>query len=413
VPDRPPELGVLRAPPEVIFRPGAAEAVGELVRRHWARALLVTDPVIAAAPPGRIVLESLGAAGVQTVVFEGGVPEVPLEVVLEAIRAGARAAPECVIGLGGGSSIDLAKLVALGLAHGDELRRFYGEEQVPGPVAPLVAIPTTAGTGSEVTPVAVITDPDAVLKVGISSRALIPTLAVVDPTLTYGCPPTVTAFAGIDALAHAIEAFTAADRRLPPGSEAVFVGKNVLSDTLALEAIARIAPHLRGALQDDPGARNAVSFGSLCAGLAFGTAGTAVAHALQYPIGARTHTPHGLGTGLLLAYAMQFNLPVREAELAAVGRAMGTVAAQAGDDAAARQAIAAVAALAADAGLPSSLAEIGVRAPELDELAEQATGVTRLLDNNPRPAGAQELRGILDSAWRGELAPDQVSMTGG
>lgn len=387
------ELGVLRAPREVIFAPGAARAAGELVRKRWKRVLVVTDSVIAAAPPGRTVLGSLDEAGVETVVFDAGVPELPLDVVLEAIRFAEGVAPECVIGLGGGSSIDLAKLVALGVAHGDDLRRFYGEEQVPGPVAPVVAIPTTAGTGSEVTPVAVITDPEAVLKVGISSRALIPTIALVDPTLTYGCPPGVTAFAGIDALAHAIEAFMAADRRLPPGSDAVFVGKNVLSDTMALRAIAAIAPHLRAALDDEPAARNQVAFGSLAAGLAFGTAGTAVAHALQYPIGARTHTPHGLGTGLLLAYAMEFNRPVREAELLEVGRAMGE-----------EDPISAVAKLAADVGVPTSLAEIGIEQSELGELAEQATAVTRLLDNNPRPAGAAELGEILARAWNGELS---------
>lgn len=388
------ELGVLRAPREVIYAVGAAEAVGELVRKRWGRALLVTDPVIAAAEPGRIVLGSLRSAGVETVVFDGGVPELPLEVVLEAIRFGAGVAPECVIGLGGGSSIDLAKLVALATAHGDDLRSFYGEEQVPGPVAPLIAIPTTAGTGSEVTPVAVITDPDAVLKVGISSRALIPTMAIVDPRLTYGCPPAVTAFAGIDALAHAVEAFTAAERHLPVGSDAVFIGKNTLSDTVALRAISAIAEHLRGALEDEPTARDAVALGSLCAGLAFGTAGTAVAHALQYPIGARTHTPHGLGTGLLLAYAMRFNLPVREAEMAEIARAMGE------DDA-----VSAVAQLAADVGVPSSLAEIGIIEDELGDLAEQATAVTRLLHNNPREAGVPELREILAAAWRGDLAP--------
>lgn len=407
-----PELGVIRAPREVIFQAGAAETVGELVRRRWGRALLVTDPVIAAGAPGLAVTRSLQAVGVQTTVFDGGVPELPLDTVLEAIDAGRAAAPECVIGLGGGSSIDLAKLVALGIAHGEDLRSFYGEEQVPGPVTPLIAIPTTAGTGSEVTPVAVITDPQAVLKVGISSRALIPTLAVVDPTLTHGCPPAVTAFAGIDALAHAVEAYTAAERRLAPASEAVFVGKNALSDTFALKAIEHIAPHLRAAFDDEPGARAAVAFGSLCAGLAFGTAGTAVAHALQYPIGARTHTPHGLGTGLLLGYAMQFNLAARERELAAVGRAMGVVRFDDDDGRAAREAIAAVAALAADVGIPSSLAEVGVQEHELSELAAQALTVSRLLVNNPREAGVDELREILAAAWRGELSSDQVSVTG-
>lgn len=408
MPDRPvppsPGRGNLRAPREVLFGPGVGEAAGELARRVAQRVMVVTDPVLAAGAGAQRVLASLRSSGLEVEVFEGAVPELPLDVVLEAIAQAVSSAPQCVIGFGGGSSIDLAKLVALGIAHGDDLRSFYGEERVPGPMAPVVAIPTTAGTGSEVTPVAVLTDPEAVLKVGISSRRLIPEVALVDPEMTHGCPPAVTAHAGIDALAHAVEAFTAARRDLPPDTNAVFVGKNSLSDVLALVAIRHIAPNLLAALEDEPDARAALAYGSLCAGLAFGTAGTAVAHALQYPIGARTHTPHGLGTGLLLPYAMRFNLPVRAGELAEVGRALGAVDGAADDDHTAREAIAAVASLARRAGVPGSLAELGVSEPELAELARQALGVSRLIDNNPRELGEDQLLEILTWAWRGDLA---------
>jgi alcohol dehydrogenase len=221
--------------------------------------------------------------------------------------------------------------------------------------------------------------------------------------MTYGCPETVTGHAGIDALAHAVEAFTAARRELPPETTAVFIGKNSLSDSLALTAVAHIAPHLGAAQRDEPDARAAVAYGSLCAGLAFGTAGTAVAHALQYPIGARTHTPHGLGTGLLLAYAMRFNKTARIPELAVIARAMGVAREDA--DEAADAAIAAVAALAAAVGLPLSLAELGVAEEELEELARQALGVSRLIVNNPRELHEDDLLEILRAAWRGELAP--------
>jgi alcohol dehydrogenase len=393
----------MRAPREVVFGAGVADATGEFARRLADRVLVVTDPTLAAGEAGRRVLASLRSEELDVELFDGTVPELPMDTVLEAIRLAARASPQCVVGVGGGSSIDLAKIVALGVTHGDDLRSFYGEEQVPGPVAPVIAIPTTAGTGSEVTPVAVLTDPEAVLKVGISSRHLIPTYAVVDPTLTYGCPPSVTGHAGIDALAHAVEAFTAARRQLPPGSNAVFIGKNSLSDAFALVAVRHIAPHLVAAHRDEPDARAALAYGSLCAGLAFGTAGTAVAHALQYPIGARTHTPHGVGTGLLLAYAMRFNLPARLAELAAIGRAMG-VAGDAHDDEAAERAIAGVAELAGRVGLPGSLAELGVAEEELAELARLALGVSRLIVNNPRELGEEELLEILRAAWRGELS---------
>jgi alcohol dehydrogenase len=405
------DRGVLRAPSEVLFGIGVVEATGELARRVADRVLVVTDSTLAGGEAVGRVLATLRAAGVEVDVFDGGVPEPPLEVVLEAIRQARGLAPQCLIGVGGGSSIDLAKLVALGVAHGEDLRSFYGEEQVPGPVAPVIGIPTTAGTGSEVTPVAVLTDPQAVLKVGISSRHLIPTYAVVDPALTYGCPLTVTAHAGIDALAHAIEAYTAARRELPPGSDAVFVGKNSLSDAHAILAVQSIAPNLLGATTDEPTARTALAYGSLSAGLAFGTAGTAVAHALQYPIGARTHTPHGLGTGLLLAYAMRFNRPVRVAELAAVGRAMGVAGEEHGDERAADAAVAGVAELAAAVGLPTSLAELGVAEGELPQLASQALSVSRLIANNPRALGEGELIEILRAAWRGELSRSEPAVT--
>ena len=400
-----PDRGVLRAPREVLFGVGVVEGTGQLARRLADRVLVVTDPTLAAGDAVGRVLGALRSAGVEVDVFDGGVSELPLDVVLDAIRRARTLAPQCVVGVGGGSSIDLAKLVALGVAHGEDLRSFYGEEQVPGPVAPVIGIPTTAGTGSEVTPVAVLTDPAAVLKVGISSRYLIPTYALVDPVMTYGCPPSVTAHAGIDALAHAVEAFTAAARVLPPGADAVFVGKNSLSDGFALEAVRQIASNLIAAQGDDPAARAALAYGSLCAGLAFGSAGTAVAHALQYPIGARTHTPHGLGTGLLLAYAMSFNRRVRLSELAAIGRAMGAANEHDDEEDSARAAISAVAALAIAVGVPRSLAELGVSERELPELARQALGVTRLLVNNPREPDEADLIEILRAAWRGELAP--------
>jgi alcohol dehydrogenase len=396
----------MRAPKEILFGEGVVEATGRLARRLAARVLVVTDPVLAAGPAVAAALDALRSEGLEIETFDGAVAELPMDVVLDAIRRARQSDPGCVVGVGGGSSIDLAKLVALGLAHGEDLRSHYGEEQVPGPLAPVIAVPTTAGTGSEVTPVAVLTDPEVVLKVGISSRYLIPTYAVVDPAMTYGCPPSVTAHAGIDALAHAVEAFTAARRQLPPGGSAVFVGKNSLSDAFALEAARHIAPNLLAAQRDEPRARAALAYGSLCAGLAFGTAGTAVAHALQYPIGARTHTPHGVGTGLLLPYAMRFNLAERVGELAALAGAMGlSQAAPPDDPRAAQDAIAAVAELAVDAGIPASLAELGVAEDELEGLARQALGVARLIVNNPREPTVQDLAEILRAAWRGELAP--------
>ncbi|MEN3280546.1 MAG: hypothetical protein V7607_1686 [Solirubrobacteraceae bacterium] len=388
-----PDIGVLRAPRSIVFGEGAVDVLGDTVAAHGRRVVVCTDPVIAASPGGTRALRRLRAAGLDLAVLDQAVAELPRGAV-EAAAFDARAAsPDCIVGLGGGSSLDLAKLVSLLLAFRERpLESLYGEGLVPAPGLPVVAVPTTAGTGSEVTPVAVLSDPAIRLKVGIASPYLVPSAAVVDPELTYGAPPAVTAFAGIDALAHAIEAYTAVRRGdVADAAERIFVGANVLSDPYALAAVGSIAPHLRAAVDDEPGARAHVARGSLSAGIAFAAAGTAAAHALQYPIGARTGTPHGLGVGLLLAHVMRFNAEERSDELAAVAVAAGF--GTSADDA--REG---VARLAADVGVPRTLAELGVTADELPELAAQAAGIERLAANNPRTLNVDAALEILGAA---------------
>jgi alcohol dehydrogenase len=305
---------------------------------------------------------------------------------------------DAVIGVGGGSSIDLAKLVAMGVATEQPIDAFYATE-IPSSTLPVIAVPTTAGTGSEVTPVAVLTDPRRELKVGLSSGRLVPVAAVCDPGLTMGAPDRVTAHAGIDALAHAVEAYTATRRddwRVL--EQQVFVGKNVLSDVYALHAVTKIVNSLTAAIGDDPDARAAMMEGSLHAGLAFATAGTAAAHALQYPLGARTKTAHGLGTGLLLPYVMEFNQPVRETELGQLAAAMSC------RERTAAAAIERVAELVREIALPRSLEELHLDRSELAELATQAAAIKRLAENNPRRLDAKGALAILDRAWLGSLA---------
>ena len=207
--------------------------------------------------------------------------------------------PDVVLGLGGGSNLDLSKAVALLVRYPAALSTYYGENNVPGPIAPVVAVPTTAGTGSEVSPVAVVADPERAMKVGIASRALIPKWAVVDPALTVSCPASVTAHSGMDALAHAIESFCARVRT-DCSPHAIFVGKNPMSDVLATKAISAIAKFLPRAVAQpsDREARQEMALASLLAGMAFSSAGTAAVHALQYPVGEATHTPHGLGNAV-------------------------------------------------------------------------------------------------------------------
>jgi alcohol dehydrogenase len=393
------ELAVLRAPSEVLFGEGMAAAAGRIAARQGRRVFVCTDEAIAATKGFQSVAGALAAEQLEVELFDDAAVDVPLGVIEAAVERARGFRPDVIVAVGGGSSIDLAKVTALLLAHDGPLSLYYGEHLVPGPGVPVVALPTTAGTGSEVTPVAVIGDPELGMKVGVSSPHLIPRAAVCDPLLTLEAPPRVTAHAGIDALSHAIEAYMAVERRpewtLP--LERVAVGKNALSDALALEAIRAIAPALERAVADgsDVAARTQMLYGSLCAGLAFANAGVSAAHALQFAIGAATGTPHGLGTGMMLPYVMAFNRPARKVALLEIAAALGNPAIDP---------VEVVHELGIAIGLPTNLAELGLPLARLPELAEQAAAIRRLVDNNPRRLGSGDAEAILEAAWRGDPA---------
>jgi len=387
------EFAVLRAPSQVLFGVGMASAAGRVAAEHGPRVLLCTDPTIAETPGFATVRESLSG---EVVVFSDAAVDVPRSAIDAAVALGTEHAPDVIVAVGGGSVIDLAKVTALLLAHGGALEDYYPVQSVPGPIVPLIALPTTAGTGSEATPVSVITDPKTEMKIGVASPHLIPRHAICDPVLTVGAPPTVTAHAGIDALSHAVEAYMAT--REEPSPDLVLgrpqVGKNLLSDTLALTAAEHLARNLARAVEDgsDLEARTGMLYGSLLAGIAFGNSGVSAAHALQFAVGAATHTSHGLGTGLLLPYCMEFNRPVREPELAELERIFGA------------EPVSFVHDLGRRIGLPASLAEIGVAREDLRGMAEASVSIKRLIDNNPRPLDADGLERILEAAWEGRLS---------
>ncbi len=398
-------LGVLRGPRQVLFGAGQRRALGTVTAALGSRALVCTDARFGSTSEFADLVRLIEDAGVRVTVFADVLPDVPVHQVAQCAALAAGFDPDVVVGMGGGSCIDLAKAVAVVLTHGGQASDYYGELRVPGPVLPVVALPTTAGTGSEVTPVAVLTDPDRISKVGISSPHLIPHTAVCDPELTLGCPPALTASAGADALSHVVEAFTAV-RRTPAAelaTERVFVGKNELTDTFALLGVRLIAGSLHRAwsVPDDVQAREAMMLGATAGGFALGSAGTAAAHAIQYPVGAVTHTPHGVGVGCLLPYVMEFNRPTRIPELAAVARAMGAPADATPEDLA-DQAIDRVADLLASVGIPSTLAELGLPADQLRWTAEQASGAERLVANNPRPLDVDALELIVRAAHAGD-----------
>ncbi|MEW1811971.1 iron-containing alcohol dehydrogenase [Pseudarthrobacter phenanthrenivorans] len=396
-------FGLLRLPDSIAFGDGSRAGIARTVASLGNRALVVCDPFLSTTEAFTTLLAELEGLNITVTVDTQVVPELPVTVVEDAIERAKTSNPQVIVGFGGGSALDLAKLIALGLAHGTPLNRFYGENQVPGPVIPLVAVPTTSGTGSEVTPVAVLADPDRELKVGISSPYLIPRAAIVDPRLMVGAPAAVTASAGADALVHAIEAYTANNHAPEWASPLpVFVGENLLSSTLALEAIRLIGLSLRDAVVDgeDFEARSRMAYASLLAGMAFGTAGTHLSHAIQYPVGALTHTPHGLGTGMLLPFVMQSLLPTDARRLADVAGALGVAAATI--DESAQNAIDEVAAIMADIGLPADLAAIGVTEPDLPRVVELSLTVRRLVTNSVIDPTEENLHRIVRAAFSGD-----------
>ncbi len=396
-------FGIMRAPRAVLFGNGQRLALGRAAAALGQRALICTDERFAATAEMSGLLAALESAGVRVQVYDRTQPDLPVEGVYECVAAHGAFQPDVIVGLGGGSCLDMAKLVSLLLTHGGQASDYYGEYKVPGPVIPVIALPTTSGTGSEVTPVAVLADSARDLKVGVSSPHLIPHTAICDPELTLTCPKGLTAIAGADALTHAIEALTAV-RRSPDADIAqtrVFVGKNAFSDQQALIAIRALASYLPRAVEDgsDLHARGQVMAAALAAGLAFGVAGTAAAHAIQYPIGALTHTAHGAGVATLMPYVMDFNAAACAADYAAISAAMGDA-----DTDPARLAAKAprhVHELFSRIGIPATLAGLGVRADQLDWIAEQSMLAARLVTNNPRPLDQAGVAAIVAAAHAG------------
>ena len=368
----------------VFFGWGAVAELRNVPREFGQRVLVCTDQNIIKAGICETVLALLDEAKAEVKVFDEGRPEVDRQTIERATVVAQGYAPDVVIGLGGGSNLDLSKAVALLLKHPGPISAYYGENNVPGPITPVVAVPTTAGTGSEVSPVAVVADPERAIKVGIASRALIPGWAIVDPALTVSCPASVTAHSGMDALTHAIESYCA-KVRTGVSPHAIFVGKNPVSDVLAAKAISCIAKSLAtaAAQPDNRTAREEVALASLLAGMAFSSAGTAAVHALQYPVGEATHTPHGLGNAVLLPTVMRSILTSRVEEMAFIARCLDPKLKSETEATAASQAPDLVEQLGAKVGIPKGLRALGLTRDQLPHLSQLASTVRRLIDNSP------------------------------
>ncbi len=390
---------------KLLFGPHAIAELGEnLQALKLNRVLVITDQTLVAAGVVQPALDSLRAAGIGHDVFDGGLPEPTLDVATRCAEHGRRYQPDGLLAIGGGSNMDLAKMVAILLTHGGEPRDYFGENRVPGPIMPLACVATTSGTGSEVTAGTVLTDTANHIKVGIMSNFLRPRLAVVDPCLTLTCPQKFTAHSGIDALVHAIEAYTAVDNAefpLPANERSCYQGRHPLGEMFAEKAIRLVGEHLAKAC-DEPqnlSAREGMSLSSTLAGMAFSNVGVALVHAMEYPVGGAVHVSHGEGNGLLLPYVMRFNLPVRQAEFARIAEWLGADVRGLTVEQAALRAVEVVEQLRAKIGIRPRLRDLGVRQDQLAGFAEKAASIKRILRVNPRYPSQAEIEAIYHAAW--------------
>lgn len=373
----------------LVVEPGLARRLGALLRERYAgeRAVLVTDSFLHRSGALQPALDSLAATGWQALVIDDVVADPP-EAVVEAAAARARAFnADMVIGFGGGSSMDVAKLVAV-LCQGEQpLSAMYGIDQVRGKRLPLVQVPTTAGTGSEVTPISIVTT-GATTKSGVVAPQLYADAAYLDAELTVGLPPAATAATGVDAMVHAIEAYTS--KRL----------KNPLSDHLAVLALKLLSANLLTVCRDGTNlqARSDMLLGAMLAGQAFANAPVGGVHALAYPVGGIFHVPHGLSNALVLPAVLHFNAQAAAPLYAELGAAVGLPAST---DAAAGAAafIAFLEDLIRQAQLPQGLRAVGITEADLPALASSAMLQQRLLMNNPLPIDEAQALAIYRAAY--------------
>ncbi len=364
--------------------------------------LVVTDQVLVGLPIIGDILENLSKT-FETAVFSGGKAEPEISVAEAAIEAGRCADVDCVIGIGGGSNLDVAKVAATVLAHGGEPRDYFGYDAIPGPVLPVIALPTTAGTGSEVSHSAVLTDTENGVKVSSLSRHLRPSSAVVDPCLTDSCPASVTGQSGIDALVHAIEAYTNRDYTemvaVDPQARA-YQGAFPLTGLFAEQAIRLVGENLAAATNaPTKAARDAMAEAAMLAGLAFSNSGVGIIHALEYPIGALTHCGHGEGNGLLLPHVMRYNINHRTDRFARVASLLGADTSGKTEKEAAEMAIAQVQKLQSQIGLKTQLRQFGLDRDSIPAVAAKAFEIKRLMSLNIRPPSQSDLESILESAF--------------
>jgi alcohol dehydrogenase len=378
-----------RLPHMVVAGIGAIERVGDEVNRlDRKKPFLVTDRGLRQSGLPDRVLELLSARDLKAGIFDDLSGEPSFEDVDRCLASLREGDHDLVIGLGGGSAMDVAKVTAMMATNGGNLRDYIGVDKVQTPSLPLIQIPSTAGTGAEVTWNAIFTDKQEQLKKAVVSPYLTADSAILDPVMTVSSPPRVTSASGIDALTHAIESYTSPKATMHTGM-------------YALEAIRLISSNLRTAYYNgkDIESRHGTLMGSFFAGVSLANAGAGAVHALAYPLGGQFGTVHGLANALLLPYVLEVNYLASLERFADIAQAMGADTSLLTDREAAYRAVEEVRALGLDIEVPARLRDIDVPRESLDGMATAAASISRLLDNNPRWLDRDAILKIYEAAW--------------
>ena len=373
-----------RSPKAILSGSGRAASAGDaLLELGGRKAALICDEGIRNAGLHRGAVDAIEAAGIKIDVISTAEPEPSASSVNSVCKIVRKGSYDCIVGLGGGSSLDTAKIASALTVNDGDVRDYLGTDLLQKPGLPMVMIPTTSGTGSEVTPNAIISLPDEGRKAGVVSRFLVPDIAILDPDLTLGLPAKITASTGLDAFIHCLESY---------------IGKkaNVLSDGYSLQGIKLIAESLKEAYTNgnNKNAREKMLIGACYGGMALTASGTAAVHALAYATGAKYHIPHGVANSMLLVPVLERSLEACEGRLAVVGGIIGI-------EPDAQAVLSYLTGLASELEIPPTLDVFGYKDEDLEGLVTAALKVTRLLDNNPKPFTAVDIREIFVSISRG------------
>ncbi len=375
----------------LVFEAGAAVRMAEVAGKVLGQTvMLVTDPGLRKLGMIDPAVASLESAGHTVAVFDRVEADPSRETLMNAVEFGRRSGATGLLGLGGGSPMDVSKLTALLLGSGEDLDQAWGVSMAKGPRLPLVLVPTTAGTGSEVTPVSIITV-GVEEKRGVSSPEILPDIAILDPDLTAGLPPHITAATGVDAMVHAIEAYASNS-----------ANNNPLSKLLAREALRLLGANIENAVFNGNvrKVRGAMLLGSMLAGQAFANSPVAAVHALAYPVGSTFHVPHGLSNALVLPHVLRFNAPAAHEPYAEIATdVFPYMAAIKGSQARCTAFIDALAGLCAKLGMATRLRDLDIPEDAIPRMASDAMLQTRLLVNNPRDLSEADALSIYRAAW--------------